>query len=79
MPEPLFAEQINLAVPPGFPTRVREAARQEGQTASKFIRQAIRAQLRRSEPEQVAAGDRCQPPHKSPAKSGAQPWWQPPS
>ncbi len=57
MPEPLFAEQINLAVPPGFPTRVREAARQEGQTASKFIRQAIRAQLRRSEPEQVAAGD----------------------
>ena len=46
MPEPLFTEQINIAAPPGFQAKVREAARQEGQTASEFIRSAIRDKLR---------------------------------
>ena len=59
MPEPLFVEQIHVMAPPGFHAAVKEAARNEGQTASEFIRQAIRAQLRNSEARQVqpAAGD----------------------
>ena len=59
MPEPLFTEQINLMAPPGLQAEFREAASNEGQTASEFIRQAIRAQLRRTEAAQVqpAAGD----------------------
>ncbi len=55
MAEPLFVEQIHLMAPPGFQDSVREAARQEGQTVSEFIRQAVKVQLRRVEPEQVAA------------------------
>ncbi len=57
MREPLFTEQVNLKAPEGTLAAVREAAREEGQTSSEFIRQAIRAQLRRVEPEPVPAGD----------------------
>ena len=57
MPEPLFREQINIATPPGFHDAVRQAARQEGQTASEFIRSAVRDKLRAVAAEQSAAGD----------------------
>ncbi len=59
MPEPLFVDQIHLMALPGFHAAVKEAARREGQTASEFIRQAIRAQLKRAEASQAqpAAGD----------------------
>ena len=40
--------------PHGFHAAVKEAARSEGQTASEFIRQAIRAQLQRTEAAQTA-------------------------
>ena len=55
MSEPLFTEQINIAAPPGFQDAVRQAARQEGQTASEFIRSAIRDKQRTV--EQPAASD----------------------
>ncbi len=54
MPEPLFVERIHVLGPHGFHAAVKEAARSEGQTASEFIRQAIRAQLRRNETTQPA-------------------------
>ena len=53
MREALFTEQIHLFAPPGLLDTVKAAAKEEGQTASEFIRQAIRAQLRRA--DQVAA------------------------
>ncbi len=58
MPEPLFVERIHILSPPGFHAAVKEAARSEGQTASEFIRQVSRAQLRRTEATQAhpAAG-----------------------
>ena len=55
MPEPLFIEPLKLMVPPGFRDAVHEAAREQGQTASEFIRSAIRDKLRTV--EQPAAGD----------------------
>ena len=55
MPEPLFVERIHVLGPSGFHDAVKAAARREGQTTSEFIRQAIRAQLRR------ASVDRLQP------------------
>ncbi len=58
MPEPLFVDQIHLMAPPGFHDAVKAAARNEGQTASEFIRQAIRVQLRRVDSElQPAVGN----------------------
>ena len=59
MPEPLFTEQINVMAPPGLQAAIRDAARSEGQTASEFIRSAIRSQLKRLDDSQVqpAAGD----------------------
>ena len=53
MREALFTEQIHLFAPPGLLATVKVAAKEEGQTASEFIRAAIRAQLRRA--DQVAA------------------------
>ena len=44
--EPFFVDRISILTPPGFQDQVREAARQEGQTASEFIRSAIRDKLR---------------------------------
>ena len=41
MAEPLFTEALTVMTPPGFRGAVRDAAREEGQTASKFIGQAI--------------------------------------
>ena len=55
MREPLFTEQVNLKAPEGTLAAVREAAREEGQTSSEFIRSAIRAQLRRPQDEPRAA------------------------
>ncbi len=52
-----FPELIQLRAPEGTQEAVCKAANREGQSASEFIRQAIRAQLRRTEPEPVAAGD----------------------
>jgi metal-responsive CopG/Arc/MetJ family transcriptional regulator len=57
MREPIFPDYIQLKAPEGMLAAVKDAAREEGQTASEFIRVAIRAQLRRVEPEHVAAGD----------------------
>ncbi len=54
-----FPELIQLKAPEGTKEAVREAADQEGQTASEYIRQAIRAQLRRTDQMDAAhaAGD----------------------
>ncbi len=51
MREPLFTEQVNLKAPEGTLAAVRDAAREEGQTSSEYIRAAIRAQLRRAQDE----------------------------
>ena len=56
MQEVMFKQKIHLAVPEVLHGQVKEAARQEGQTASEFIRQAIRIQLKRTETEQQADG-----------------------
>ncbi len=53
MREALFTEQIHLFAPPGLLDTVKVAAKEEGQTASEYIRAAIRAQLRRA--DQVGA------------------------
>ena len=45
-----FPEDIYFKAPQGTRAAVREAASQEGQTLSEFIRAAIRAQLRRVAP-----------------------------
>ena len=50
----VFTELIQIKAPEGTQEAVREAANREGQTASEFIRQAIRAQLRRGTGEQAA-------------------------
>ena len=55
MREAVFTEQIHLFAPPGLLDTVKAAAKEEGQTASEFIRQAIRTQLRRTRAEQAAA------------------------
>ena len=60
MREALFTEQIHLFAPPGMLDTVKAAAKEEGQTASEFIRQAIRDQLRRTgqvDAAHAAAGD----------------------
>ena len=36
--EPFFVDRISILAPSGFQDQVRDAARQEGQTASEFIR-----------------------------------------
>lgn len=51
----VFPELIQLKAPEGTQEAVREAANREGQTASEYIRQAIRTQLRRV--DQMAVGD----------------------
>ena len=51
----IFPELIQLKAPEGTQEAVREAANREGQSASEFIRQAIRNQLRRTGAEQAAA------------------------
>ena len=56
MREVIFPEFIQLEAPQGTMAAVKEAAREEGQTASEFIRQAIRVQLKRTEFEQQAVG-----------------------
>ncbi len=45
MREPIFPDYIQLKAPDGMLAAVKDAARGEGQTASEFIRQAIRVQL----------------------------------
>ncbi len=49
-----FPELIQLKATKGTQEAVREAAAREGQTASEFIRQAIRGELRRAGADQVA-------------------------
>ncbi len=44
--EPFFVDRISILAPSGFQDQVRDAARQEGQTTSEFIRSAIRDKLR---------------------------------
>ena len=50
-----FPELIQLKAPEGMQDAVREAARQEGQSSSEFIRQAVRDRLRSVTPEQADA------------------------
>ncbi len=57
MPTPLFTEQLNLMIPPGFRETVQVAAQQEGQSVSEFIRSAIRDRLRTVAAEQPMAGE----------------------
>ncbi len=45
MPEPLFTQQVHFYAPEGLLDRVRDAARDNGQTASEFMRGAIRDRL----------------------------------
>ena len=45
MAEPLFVDRIHLLGPPGFHDAVKQAARDEGQTTSEYIRQAIRTKM----------------------------------
>ena len=52
-----FPELIQLKAPEGMQDAVREAARQEGQSSSEFIRSAVRDKLRAVAPEQASAGD----------------------
>ena len=52
-----FPEPIQTKAPEGTQDAVREAARQEGQSSSEFIRQAVRDRLRAVAAEQPAAGD----------------------
>ena len=55
-----FPELIQIKATEGTQKAVRAAANREGTTASEFIRQAIRAQLRRidgGQAGQVEAGD----------------------
>ena len=55
-----FPELIQIKATKGTQRAVRAAANREGTTASEFIRQAIRAQLRRTDvgqAVQVEAGD----------------------
>ena len=53
----VFPELIQFKASEGTQAAVREAANREGQTAPEYIRQAIRAQLRRvdTEPQPAAA------------------------
>ena len=51
-----FPELIQLKAQEGTQEPIRDAAREEGQTSSEFVRQAIRARLRGAE-QQPAAGD----------------------
>ena len=59
MRETVFPEFMVFKAPAGTKEAVREAAGQEGQTLSEYIRQAIRAQLRRTDQMDAAhaAGD----------------------
>ena len=57
MPTPLFTEQLNLMIPPGFRETVQAAAQQEGRSVSEFIRSAIRDRLRTVAAEQPMTGD----------------------
>ena len=50
-----FPELIQLKAPEGTQEAIRDAARQEGQTSSEFIRQAVRDRLRTVAAEQPAA------------------------
>ncbi len=56
MREVIFHEFIQLKAPEGTRHAVKEAARQEGQTASEFIRQAVRDRLRAVAAELPKAG-----------------------
>ena len=58
MADHFFKERIHLLGPPGFHDAVKQAARDEGQTTSEFIRQAIRAKMNDTDrpPVQAAAG-----------------------
>ncbi len=53
--EPLFVDRISILTPPGFQDQIRDAARQEGQSLSEFIRSAVCDKLRTV--EQPVAGD----------------------
>ncbi len=54
MGQSTFPQKVHLSVPESLREQVHDAARQEGQTASEFIRSAIRDRLRTV--EQPAAG-----------------------
>ena len=57
MPEPLFIEPLKVMLPIGFRDAIHDAARQKGQTASEFVRAAIRDRLPTVAPEPQAAGN----------------------
>ena len=59
MRQAAFPEFMVFKAPSGTKEAVREAAGQEGQTLSEFIRAAVRAQLRRVAPATAvhAGGD----------------------
>ena len=57
MREPTFPRKVHLSVPESLHEELHDAARHEGQTASEFIRSAIRDRLRAVATEQPVAGD----------------------
>ena len=53
----IFPELIQLKATQGTLDAVKTAVREEDTTVSEYVRQAIRAQLRRTDSAQPAAGD----------------------
>ena len=53
----VFPELIQFKASEGTQEAVKAAAREAGTTVSEYARQAIRAQLRRTEAAQLATGD----------------------
>ena len=49
MREALHTEQVHFMAPEGWMSRVHETAREEGMTASEFMRSAIRDKLAEAE------------------------------
>ena len=58
MAKPLFVERIHILGPPGFHAAVKQAARDEGQTTSEFIRSATHDKFSSVllQPDQLKAG-----------------------
>ncbi len=53
--EPLFVDRVSILLPPGFQDRLRDTARQEGQSVSEFIRAAVRDRMSAVAPEPAEA------------------------
>ncbi len=57
MPAITFPDLIQVKAPEGTAKALKEAAREEGKTASELVREILRTRLRERRPEQPVAGD----------------------